>query len=624
MERDNILKPSQEVQNRAVAHVISLKNLYRGLCQKRKQELVTLYQDVMSYTGDKKADWSSVLKVNFLNQIETLVTARLVRKSPKFIVSIRESADEITQKYFKPTAIDPKEREHQEEAFRLEVSKWANAVQDYLTTTFEEYDLKNAFRNIAKGLVRYGNTYACVNFKRKKYTKIRKGKKEEKTYKEFCDIEYVPFSELFFDPRYKKTEESPAVIWEHSNVRLSELYLFKDELINLDKVKYAGTDSIINSDKQQIYQILIPQATVGNSWEQCDTLTLDKFYGYFSLTGEAEDESIYEIWTLNQSLVLKIKEIPNIPIRSATNFEDPEQHFGIGYLEPVKALQDEYNFKINSSIEYINTSLNRTFLWDPNSGVDPKQLRQASAPGALIVANNGVDAALGGFRELPLRQIPSEFFASSNQIRRDMQSLSFTIDTTESASQQGFTNTATAVRARFYEANTVYADTLEQLESLLTRLSYDMLEQIAENSENDIVVQRLGEERFKFLKKEIFEDAPLRYAIRVEVGSSSFDSIESRREDALAFWTILREAKEAGIDINNQKAFEDILATFERRDVSRYINQKFPSLEEIMSKSVTPQALTNKEKQVIQNAPIAGLENIDEFTKQTIGGGGLI
>lgn len=606
---------SQEKQIRAVAFVNRLKHQYGAECSTRKQKLTELYQDVMSYTGVKKQEWSSTLKVNFLNQIETLVTARLVRKSPKFLVSLRQEEDKILERYFKPTAEDPEEKERQRDMFKKEIGEWSLAIQDYLNTTFEEYDFKSSIRNIAKGLVRYGNTYATVSYKREKYISLVGGKREEKEVREYPYLEYVPFSELFFDPRYKKIEDGPAVIWEHSKVRLSDLYLFKDELINLDKVEYAGSNTTPNQYKQQIYQILIPNAVTGtDAWEKCSDLTVDKFYGYFSESGDPKDECLYEIWILNGALVLKMKKINKIPVRSATNFEDPEQHFGIGYVEPVKALQDEYNFKLNSATEFVNFALNRNWIWDPNSGVDPKQLSNLG-PGALIVANQGIENAYNGLKELPTREISSAYFAMNNETRRDMQALSFTVDTTATTQSQGFTNTATAVRARFYENNTVYADTLEQLENLITRLAYDMLDEIAHKALNDVVVRKLGETRFKFLDKKIFEDAPLRYMIRVEVGSSSFDSIESRREDALAFWTVLKEAKQMGVDINDKKALEDVINTFEKRSASQYVKNEFPELSQLVGNN----KITKREIDQIINKEEPDVSNPEELSKEITG-----
>jgi len=159
------------------------------------------------------------------------------------------------------------------------------------------------------------------------------------------------------------------------------------------------------------------------------------------------------------------------------------------------------------------------------------------------------------------------------------QSVTFTVDTTAPTSQQGFTNTATAVKARFFESNTVYADTLKHFEELLCKLAYDLLEQVARKSENDVIVQAIGSDKFKWIKPAVFDEAPIRYAIRVEIGSSSFDSIEQRREESLALMTVLERAAAAGANVDFDRAVQDIIeGGFEGKDSGKYIKQDMDQL----------------------------------------------
>jgi len=236
---------------------------------------------------------------------------------------------------------------------------------------------------------------------------------------------------------------------------------------------------------------------------------------------------------------------------------------------------------MNSAIEFINQALNRTFMWDPQSGVDPKMLSNL-APGSIIPVQN-VDRATAGLKEMEYREIPQSYFANSNELRRDMQTVSFTVDTAATSSQQGFTNTATAVRARFFESNTVYADTLRHFEEFLVKLAYDVIDSIAENSEDDIIIQRVGGKKFEWASKEIFEDAPLRYGIRVEVGSSSFDSVENRREEALAFLEVVKQMSEAGMEVDFEKVFMDLADTFEKKSPDKYLKRDLSGVMELLA-----------------------------------------
>ena len=66
-----------------------------------------------------------------------------------------------------------------------------------------------------------------------------------------------------------------------------------------------------------------------------------------------------------------------------------------------------------------------------------------------------------------------------------------------------------------------------------------------ENMDNNIVIKNLQDEGFWQVNKEVFRDVLRRYAIRVEVGSSSFDTEEQRREDAIARWNLALSAAKA-------------------------------------------------------------------------------
>lgn len=600
---------------KALLQISDLKSSYKKMLSKRHRKLKKIYKEVMSYAGKKEADWDSALKINFANQIESLVTARITSKNPRYIVSFRQSPNNIAKRYFDG---DPEENQEAYKEFENDVYSWAASIQEYLNFAFEEYHFNKQFRLMAKSLVRYGNAYGEAGFKTEKLYKKRSGKVEEMGLKMHPYIENVSFSELFYDPRYHNVEESPGVIRTVERVRLGELKQI-DGLINLDKIKNVGGSS--NQDKREIYSLML-EDEAGNTYEQqSGNLVLDKFQGYFK--PEDEEEGLYEIWTINDSIVVKFDPIPEISVKGAACFEDPEQALGIGYIEPMLDAQNEYNFKLNSVNQSINQALNRSWFWDPNSGIDPRALSKASAPGAIIPVTNGMQAAQTGLQEILYRPIPGEYFANQNEIRRDMQSLSFTVDTTAPSSQQGFTNTATAVRARFFESNVMYADTLKHLEELLTKLAYDLLDKIAENASDDIIIGRLGKGRFKWAKPAIFDDAPLRYAINVEVGSSSFDSVENRREEALAMWTLAKDAAASGTNVDLEKVFEEVLHTFEKRDVKGYVKKDMNDLLALlgggMQEQGQPSPTTKQEAEIIQTAK-PGLDNPEELTKSVAGG----
>lgn len=89
--------------------------------------------------------------------------------------------------------------------------------------------------------------------------------------------------------------------------------------------------------------------------------------------------------------------------------------------------------------------------------------------------------------------------------------------------------------------------------------------------EDNIVIKKLGDAGYWEANKELFKDAITRYSIKVEVNSSSYDDIESRREDAIAFGNIMGLALQQGVPVDMPEVYKDIISTFEKKDVNRFI-----------------------------------------------------
>ena len=61
----------------------------------------------------------------------------------------------------------------------------------------------------------------------------------------------------------------------------------------------------------------------------------------------------------------------------------------------------------------------------------------------------------GNFREIPFRQLPMDYFNEQNDFERQIQAVTFTVDTSNPKNQQALTNTATGARIKFFESNVV-------------------------------------------------------------------------------------------------------------------------------------------------------------------------
>jgi hypothetical protein len=73
-------------------------------------------------------------------------------------------------------------------------------------------------------------------------------------------------------------------------------------------------------------------------------------------------------------ILIGYEEIEDFSYEEFRVFEDTETFFAKGFVEGVMGLQREQNWKKNAASEYINHSLNRTWVLSPNAGIDPAEL----------------------------------------------------------------------------------------------------------------------------------------------------------------------------------------------------------------------------------------------------------
>ena len=71
-------------------------------------------------------------------------------------------------------------------------------------------------------------------------------------------------------------------------------------------------------------------------------------------------------------------------------------------------------------------------------------------------------------------------------------------------------------------------------------------------------------------------DALSKYDIFVEAGSSSYDSEEKRRSDALSRRNLAMQAKQSWLPVNMKKAYESVMQTFEKSNKEDLFEQDIP------------------------------------------------
>ena len=433
---------------------------------------------------------------------------------------------------------------------------------------------------------------------------------DEKVVWEYATIDVVSWTQMLYDPRYILFNDMPAVIHTRQNVRLSEIKNWKDDYMNIDKLE--ALTKLDNTDKskfQQMVQTITWLTTVETVKVDKNNLTLDEYYWYYDLK-DNDNEKLYKISIANGMLCIGLEEITQIPFEQIRCFEDTETNLAVWFLEPIMWLQQEMNYKKNAASEYINNALNRSWIWSAHSGINPRKL--ISRPNNIIPTTKTVQEAQANLQEIPMRSLDSSYFNEQNDFERQIQGLTFTVDTSNTNNAQALTNTATWIRIKFYESNTVVDEIRKHFEEWLERLAYKLLEQTAENYDKNIVIKKMWDEWFWKIHKEAIVDALEKYEIQIETWTSSYDTIESRREDAIAKYNIWVQAAANGVNVNLEELFKDVLGTFEGVIADKYIQRQWADIMWMLLQGQQwPQS--NAPKQ-LENEWVAGSK--DEIAEQ--------
>jgi len=567
------MKISQTEQVKVLGYIKETFNNYVQLSANDRERLLNIFEWYSTFTQKKSAEWSSSFKVNKAHEIVNKILPRIIAKNPRWLVNPR--TDEF--------APEDKFLQWEERQKRMEqMSEMAKGIQDYLSYIFDRYNLREPLRLWAKSMLMYGNSYAKIKYKYET-TRIKdeNGKITEKITGEYPTIDPKSWADIYIDPRYVLLEDMPCIFEVVNGVRFWDLKRKKNKYINLDKIELLpdmwAFKETPDSYKQKLFEITgIPSTDITNGVDK-DALTLKTFYWVYEFdTWEWEDdevEKLYKITTVDDLFIIEFEEILELPFEDIKAFDNPEVHYAVWFVEPILSIQDELNFKKNSASEYINNALNRSWLWSPNSWVDPRDL--ISRPNNIIVTSKDAITAQNNLVELPHRQLTTDYFQEQNDLERQIQGQTFTVDTSSQKSEQALTNTATGIRVKFFESNSVIDEIRKHFEEWLERLAYKLLQSTFDNMEDNIVIKKLGDAWYWEMNKELFRDAITRYSIKIEVNSSSYDDIESRREDAIAFGNIMWLALQQWVPVNMPEVYKDIINTFEKKDINRFIKPEW-------------------------------------------------
>lgn len=584
------INPSITKQQEIIRYVSDTFDSYKLALEPYFKRMLEVYKEYSTFEQERSADWKMTFKVNKAHEVVNKILPRIMSKNPKWIVSSKP--DMLLE-------VDTIEDEQQKTERLQSLTQQTQAIRDYLSTAFDKYNLIEPARLWAKNMVIYGNAFAKIKFKYELGRTEDKWKDEEVTMDEMWNEIIIPkdkvikeyvvnqyptidvksWTEIVYDPRYKAFSDLPAIIEVTTWVRLWELKRNK-KYINIDKIEQLPAKWEFTKDsvwyKERVQAITGMNTQTMTKWVDKDSMTMKTYYWLYEY--KSWDERLYKISIINELILVCIEEITQMPFELIRCFEDTETLLSRGFVEPMMWIQKSMNFKKNSVSEYLNMSLNRSYIWNPNSWINPKDL--INRPGAIIPTNKPLDQVDANFREVAYRDINPWYFQEWNDQERQIQAVTFTVDTSNPNNQQALTNTATGARIKMFESNTVIEWIRKQREKWLENLAYKLLEETVDNIEENLVIKKIGDSWFREINKEALKEAIKKYEIKVEIGSSSFDSIEDRRDEATAKFNMAKEAVAMWVPIDLKLLWVDIMNTFEGVDAKSYLQA--PEISQMM------------------------------------------
>lgn len=185
---------------------------------------------------------------------------------------------------------------------------------------------------------------------------------------EYPCIEYKSWTDMYYDPRYLRLEDMPALIEVANNVRASYFSKNKSKYMNIDRLEEL---MVRDGENEQSYKSRIKNI-IGiepSSPLKPTTLQVKKYYGYYDLSDDKTfaNEKLYEFRTINDAELVYAKEILYLPFEDFRVFPDTEHYYAKGYIQSLIGLQNQLNHQKITTQEYINRVLYPPIIRSPNS-----------------------------------------------------------------------------------------------------------------------------------------------------------------------------------------------------------------------------------------------------------------
>ena len=549
--------PSSKIQDKALQQVKTYFDHYSTLLQTYRKTWSELFRATYIFETERRGEGKSQIFWPMAYRETEKIATRLTPNNPKFVIGLQ-------------VPINP-------DAPEADMTKNMQANQAAINYFWKLGNSQAKLRTWGKGGCVYGAMFAFVDFKRKMHkTKnieylekdgevIERIVEKDELLMEFPVFEVPDILDLYFDPRIEFIDDMPCIIRNYDQVRKSEILGQKEIYFNLDKVKNLSAQEFADTrDSYKLNKFNSEGVPNLNDTPDQSTINIKKYYGYFSETDKLEDEEMYKITVANDSVVIGYESINFLPVEKFVPIEVPNQGVGKGVVESIKKLQDAYNLTRNQRLENISLIINRMWKMKQGAGIDPRKLISRAGN---VISLRDMDA----LQPLEFPDLSQSAFAEANALNTEIQAVNGTIDATQDSSNNGFTNLATGQKIRWNEFNTRFKSIKQNLEEALARLGQKMLMMVAERAEANPLIKDEVTQKFYEVAKEAFNSFSDFYSISVLADSTSYDSIENQRDDALAKGNLGLSYQKAGVAINTTELWKDIMGTFPGTDANKYL-----------------------------------------------------
>ena len=545
--------PSPEIQKEAVDFVVKKAGDWTSMSNQMRDKWLHFYELYRNFETRGRQPWQSKLFIPKAFEVVEKIAPRLTAHDPKFVAI-------------------PK---------KAKATKYISILQDYLSFVWEEEKVQPKVRDWVKNMLIYGTGFVKVGWKQKTKTERKtetiqfEGEnllaevEEETLIEEMPTLDLVDIFDILLDPRETSLQGGMGLI--HKNDSVLKADLDKDVYFNIDEIR---SEREIDDKKKQKYS---DRGIQDESNE--DYVTIKEYWGLFEEKGVWKEKVIT---IANNGTLIRFDDNPFItkdrpkgmrPFVPMYDQPVPGEFYAIGEVEPIVSLQEEVNTLRNQRMDNVNLGINQLWRVDPDAGINPSQV--ISRPGQLIFARQGEIEPMFN------RDVPVSAYSEEQAINRDIQTTTGTIDFTQEGGSKGFTNTATGERIRANEANSRYQYKLTNVELAIAEVGKMMLYITSVFGDQNIIIRSISDEGDQFLQVNpvVFEDAADGVEVGVDAGSTGFDTLEDKRNNAIAMGNISLQYHNAGVPVALDKNYLEILKWFPGvKNPQDHLNEQQPQM----------------------------------------------